>query len=154
MVVYFRTKKDISISVRDLIIYNFKSLIIIGIITLIEAPISFLYGYLGNLEHLKNGFISLFITLFVAILCLVFYIKIKKRIMREFSKSNLDGNMEYNFTDFGESFEIHNVTNNKKVWYYKRDIRNLHKAKKTIIIEMFSKDIILLPNMEEILKSF
>ena len=140
--------------IKEITVSQIKPCMIIGLIFIPFAIYFILIGHLFDSEFLINGYSSLFIVIFMGIVSILNYLKIKKEINANLNISTENDDINYTIERDEDKYKIECVDIKKTVEFTKQEIKKIYQTKSLIIIKLKSKEIIDLPKEQEILNLF
>ena len=146
MINYNISKKDLKTYIKEI---GFSQSKIPFILSIISVPFAIYFmgiGVLVDSEALLFGYSLAFLTVFMTIVGIVNYYKLKKDIVNIFKSEEM---IQYKLEFVEEQYTINN-TMNQQIAFKSTDIANVLCKKNTIIVKLKNRKIVFFPNIDEI----
>ena len=146
MINYNISKKDLKTYIKEIGFSQSKIPFILSIISVPFAIYFMVIGVLVDSEALLFGYSLVFLTVFMTIVGIVNYYKLKKDIVNIFKSEEM---IQYKLEFVEEQYTINN-TMNQQIAFKSTDIANVLCKKNTIIVKLKNRKIVFFPNIDEI----
>ena len=146
MINYNISKKDLKTYIKEIGFSQSKIPFILSIISVAFAIYFMVIGVLVDSEALLFGYSLAFLTVFMTIVGIVNYYKLKKDIVNIFKSEEM---IQYKLEFVEEQYTINN-TMNQQIAFKSTDIANVLCKKNTIIVKLKNRKIVFFPNIDEI----
>ena len=152
MIKYIVTRNNIKTQARDLSIFYLRPVHVIGAISLPLSIYLLIVGYTASEpEALKMGYPALALSALSLLFFVIGYFTFRKALLASFEKNAENGKLEYEINKNDGNVERTCASND----IFSFSIENIEKVSHTkdnIIVRLKSKELLVFPMQEDILK--